>query len=131
MPYIEVYINFALGILGYCMPCLITIGIDVSLVLSIREKQLSRCRDKKQINKTTKTVLSFSVIYLLCYMPYSFVFLLLSLDLMPVNAYLIVFVTQLRYFNHVITFYIYLATGKQFRESIVKMFTKMKICWRI
>ncbi len=113
-PHIDTLINVCLGIIGYCVPCLLALILDIMLIHTIRHKAM--------FNQSNGTfLLTFSAVYLLCYIPYSVVFLLLSVDV-SIDVNIIVLVTHLRYFNHVITFYIYLATGKTFRSDLAELF---------
>lgn len=109
--YIDAIINFLLGIVGYILPCLMALVVDIALIHTIRQKAMHK-------QNSSNFLLVFSTIYVLCYMPYSIVFLIFSLDLFTINVNVIMFVTHLRYLNHVVTFYIYLATGKSFRKDL-------------
>ncbi len=120
-PNIEVWINITIGIVGYCLPCLLTSLIDLCLIYSIRKSDSVGTTRNRRLHKSTILVLVFSTIYLICYIPFTIVFLLLSLDLI-VSVEVVVFVTYLRYLNHVISFYVYLVIGKTFRKNILSMF---------
>jgi hypothetical protein len=114
--YIDFYINIALGLIGYCLPCLLTLIINIFLSNEIRKNS-----KQKDTLKTTNFIIIFSFIYLFCYSPYSIVFLLLSLDLISISPILFVIVSNVRYLNHVLTFYINFALGKKFRKDIKKI----------
>ncbi len=122
-PNIEVWINITIGIVGYCLPCLLTSLIDLCLICSVRKSDSVGTSRNKRLHNSIILVLVFSIIYLVCYLPFTIVFLLLSLDL-NMSAEVVVFVTYLRYLNHVISFYVYLAVGKTFRKRVFAMFSK-------
>jgi len=162
--YIEVYINLTLGIIGYSLPCIITLIINLILIYNIRNinmfrtptnKQqpttptmpyanggsintnLSSCggagggsvinssgskqyfKSRNQFLKTTSSLLTLSFSYLICYLPYSFLFLFVSLELSRLNGDLIFAFTCLKYLNHTLNFFIYFATGKRFRGEVI------------
>jgi hypothetical protein len=161
---IEVFINVTLGVIGYSLPCIITLIINLILIYNIRNinmfrssqnKQqltttpslspfqngggsmnLSSCgggggslvyssgsrqyfKSRNQFVKTTSSLLTLSFSYLICYIPYTLLFLLLSLDLLHMNGNLIFAFYCLRYLNHTLNFFIYFATGKRFRNDVI------------
>jgi hypothetical protein len=75
---------------------------------------------KNQFFKTTSSLLTLSFSYLICYIPYSLYFLLISLDVITMKRDIIFVFSFLRYLNHTLNFYIYFATGKRFRNDVKK-----------
>ncbi len=157
--YIDVYINITLGILGYSLPCFITLITNLMLIYNIKkvyilkkvvEKNIHKNhaashdlpknygltniqseknsnKNRNQFFKTTSSLLLISISYLVCYIPYSFLFLFLSLDKITMDIPIIIFsFTCLKYLNHTLNFYIYFATGKKFRNDVLKIFKKKK-----
>nr|QVK45706.1 G protein-coupled receptor [Proales similis] len=151
--HIDVYINIMLGIIGYSLPCFITLLINILLLLKISKMRLFKresedtiettrsfslneinglnessksrhvkSRRKHQFLKTSTSLLGISFAYLICYIPYSLVFLLMSLDKIPQNRDVIFAVSSLRLLNHTINFYIYFLTGKKFRQDLKRLF---------
>lgn len=142
--YIDVYINITLGVIGYSLPCFITLIINLLLIYNIRNlhslKTESSQNGRKSVDenlprnqrihstksrsnqffKATSSLLTLSFSYLICYIPYSFLFLLLSLDKIRMNGDIIFAFTCLRYLNHTLNFYIYFATGKRFRNDVMR-----------
>jgi hypothetical protein len=148
--YIDAYINLTLGIIGYSLPCLITLFINLLLIRKLRYMRLLNAsklnersgnhsnpnssidsklykhrkfdhiasRNRSQFLKTTSSLLTLSFAYLICYIPYSVMFLLLSLDIITMNGDVIFSLTCLRYLNHTLNFYIYFLTGKKFRNDL-------------
>lgn len=154
--YIEAYINITLGIIGYSLPCFITLIINLVLIYNLRHMNLLKTvqskrahgiaqaqlnsnlnssnnnspqatnqngkhmKNRNQFFKATGSLLTLSFSYLICYIPYSFMFLLLSLDMIRMNGDVIFGLTCLRYLNHTLNFYIYFLTGKKFRNDVIK-----------
>jgi hypothetical protein len=163
---IDVFINITLGIIGYSVPGLITLIINLILIYNIRNINLFRTGSKKnrskqtlvngrvasgnlgsscgsasgsgvtsgndkqhmkgrnQFFKTTSSLLTLSFCYLICYIPFSIFFLMLSLNLLsganPKYIGIIIFVlTCLKHLNHTLNFFIYFATGKRFRNDVI------------
>jgi hypothetical protein len=153
--YLDAYVNLAIGVFGYTLPCLITLVINIVLIFSLRQvyerpannnlrryttskdnyfaitgkakkkPKSNELIDRLKFFKATGSLLFISLSYLVCYMPFTLLFLLLSLDKLNMNADLIFILTSLRYFNHTLNFYIYYATGKRFRTD-VKNYLKIK-----
>jgi len=161
--YIDVYINITLGIVGYSLPCFITLIINLMLIYHIKKaylikkvaekRRLSRASNVKsfsssrrssfqhslrnlsektkvknryQFFKATSSLLLVSISYLVCYIPYSVFFLLLSLDQITMDQFTIFCISCLKYLNHTLNFYIYFATGKKFRNDVLNLFRRKK-----
>lgn len=170
--YMDAYVNITVGIIGYSLPCLITLVINLILIYNIRNLSLFRTtssrggaggdqyctmscngdggaggfnaslrsgkavskrqtpgphannkrtnRARNQFFKTSSSLLTLSFCYLICYIPYSLLFFLISLNLLKMNNDIIFALTCLRNLNHTLNFYIYLATGKRFRNEVFK-----------
>lgn len=145
-PYIEAYINITLGVIGYSLPCFITLIINLLLIYNIRNlhilktsnnrnesgkyfkniedsyksQRIHSAKSRNQFLKATSSLLTLSFSYLICYIPYSFLFLSFSLNLVQMNGDIVFAVSCLRYLNHTLNFYIYFATGKRFRNDVLK-----------
>lgn len=140
--YFDAYLNLTLGIIGYSLPCIITLLINLVLIYNIRN--LNSCykgtdvvrrnsekigktnylvtgKSKNQFFKATSSLLTLSFSYLICNIPYSVLYLLMSLNLVRMNGDVIFAIMCLRYLNHILNFYIYFATGKRFRDDVVKL----------
>ncbi|RNA41503.1 G-coupled receptor -like protein [Brachionus plicatilis] len=140
--YFDAYLNLTLGIIGYSLPCIITLLINLVLIYNIRN--LNSChkgtnivrrssdkigtnsylvtgKSKIQFFKATSSLLTLSFSYLICNIPYSVLYLLMSLNLVRMNGDVIFAIMCLRYLNHILNFYIYFATGKRFRDDVVKL----------
>ncbi|CAF0716648.1 unnamed protein product [Brachionus calyciflorus] len=147
--YFDAYVNLTLGIIGYSLPCFITLIINLILIYNIRNlnpcykgsgagrrsvdrfgminNQFSHTtRNKNQFFKATSSLLTLSFSYLICNIPYSFLFLLMSLNMVKMNGDVIFALTCLRYLNHILNFYIYFATGKRFRNDVIRIFRLKK-----
>lgn len=121
-PSIEFYNNFLLGILGYCVPCFVTLISDICLICFLKSKSMI---ETKIISKTMTVLFISSFAYLLCYLPYSIIFICKSFNVVTIYMNeLILFVTHLRYLNHILMFYIYFIMSKSFRSNIKKIFFK-------
>jgi hypothetical protein len=145
--YLDAYVNLAIGVVGYTLPCLITLIINIVLIANLRRvfqrpvnshlrrntttannyfatiSKIEKLKNSDWTNrlkffKATSSLLLISLSYLVCYMPFTLLFLLLSLDKLNMNADLIFILTSLRYLNHTLNFYIYYATGKRFRNDV-------------
>ena len=68
--------------------------------------------------KATSSLLTLSFSYVICYVPYSVYYLLLSLEKINPNPVLYSTFTNLRALNHTLNFYIYFITGKRFRNDV-------------
>jgi hypothetical protein len=153
--YLDVYTNLAIGIIGYSLPIIITLIINIALIINLRHLLLhktnflrrntfnSRSKPERSLHdlekydlkeknlnrikffKTTGSLLFISISYLICYIPFTLVFLLFSLDKLNMNNNLIFGLTNLRYLNHTLNFFIYYASGKRFRND-VKAFFKIR-----
>ena len=140
--YFDAYLNLTLGIIGYSLPCIITLLINLVLIYNIRNlnscyksthvvrrnskeigtnSHLITSLSKNQFFKATSSLLTLSFSYLICNIPYSVLYLLMSLNLVRMNGDVIFAVMCLRYLNHILNFYIYFATGKRFRDDVVKL----------
>jgi hypothetical protein len=126
--YIDVYMNIILGIIGYSLPCCVTLIMNLILVYNIRHLQVqakkntterNAAKNRNKFFKATSSLLMISFGYIICYLPYSCMFLLLSLDVIRMNGNVIFVLTSLRYLNHTLNFYIYFATGKNFRNGVI------------
>jgi hypothetical protein len=126
--YIDVYMNIILGIIGYSLPCCVTLIMNLILVYNIRHLQVKAKKNTDERNaeknrnkffKATSSLLMLSFGYIICYLPYSCMFLLLSLDMIKMNGNVIFVLTSLRYLNHTLNFYIYFSTGKNFRNGVI------------
>lgn len=162
--YIDVYINITLGIVGYSLPCFITLITNLMLIYNIKkayfikkvvETKQSFSRSEEMIETTTQqqrdhlsnavnetrikvnksrytffkatsSLLLVSISYLICYIPYSVLFLLLSLDKINLDQITMFSITCLKYLNHTLNFYIYFATGKKFRNDVLNLFRRKK-----
>lgn len=157
---IDVYVNLFLGIIGYSLPCFITLVINLVLIYNVRNLELikrnptvrkSICRQQssssflqgssqvmadgsvaltstassKVFLKATGSLLTLSFAYLICYIPYSVNYLLYSLDFISMNGGVLFALNQLKTLNHTLNFYIYFATGKRFRNDVLK-FLKLR-----
>jgi hypothetical protein len=120
--------NIILGIIGYSLPCCVTLIMNLILVFNIRHLQAQAskggdrnvAKNRSKFFKATGSLLMISFGYIICYLPYSCMFLLLSLDVIRMNGNIIFVLSSLRYLNHTLNFYIYFATGKKFREGVVE-----------
>ena len=167
--YIDVYINITLGIVGYSLPCFITLITNLMLIYNIkkayfikkvvetkqsnnrqsfsRSEEMTETTTQQQRNhlsnavnemrtkvnksrynffKATSSLLLISISYLICYIPYSVLFLLLSLDKINLDQITMFSITCLKYLNHTLNFYIYFATGKKFRNDVLNLFRRKK-----
>ena len=101
-------------------------GSTASKKRSVVDNKLSpkNMNTRLKFFKTTSSLLTLSFAYLICYLPYSFIFFMMSLDMLRVNGDLIFVLSMLRYLNHTLNFYIYYCTGKRFRNC-VKQFLRV------
>jgi hypothetical protein len=135
-PRIDFYINLFLGIIGYSVPCFITLLINLVLIYNVRHIEVLKstkysntlssaesshpAHHNRVFVKATSSLLTLSFSYLICYIPYSVAYLLLSLDIVQTNGNVIFALTNLRALNHTLNFYIYFLTGKRFRSDVLR-----------
>jgi hypothetical protein len=143
-PRVDFYINLSLGIIGYSLPCLITLVINLVLIYNMRKVGLLRIKkystnnedegdgdnanassnaNNNVLQKATFTLLTLSFSYLICYVPYTVAYVLLSLDAVQMNGDVFFALSQLRALNHTLNFYIYFFTGKRFRRDVLDLLT--------
>jgi hypothetical protein len=145
-PRIDFYINLFLGIIGYSLPCLFTLLINLVLIYNVRHIELLKStkysntfasslqetasnhhnthpHHSRVFVKATSSLLTLSFSYLICYIPYSVAYLLLSLDIVQMNGDVFFALSNLRALNHTLNFYIYFVTGKRFRSDVMKFLT--------
>jgi hypothetical protein len=71
--------------------------------------------------KTTSSLLTLSFSYIICFAPYSVLYLLWSLDYVKREPNLMYALTCLKSLNHTLNFYIYFITGKRFRNEVIHL----------
>ena len=142
---IAVYQNLIIGVIGYSLPVITTLLINLALIVNIRyllfnKKEILRrnthsnkgIENTQNLNrikflKTSSSLLLISFSYLICYIPFTTLYMLLSLDKLDMNRDLnrrLVFAfTKLRYLNHTLNFFLYYATAKRFRNDINSFFS--------
>ena len=142
--HIEVVHNLVVGVIGYSLPTIITLIINIALIANLkyllqnRSKENSLRRNTRNLFddvdksdsylnrvkflKTSSSLLLISFSYLICYIPFTTFYMLLSLDKIDMrnsfNSNLVYSLTLLRYLNHTLNFFIYYATAKRFRNDV-------------